>query len=443
MSGEVTPLAARKTVRKIMLRVIPLTFFLYVVAFLDRVNLGYAALQMNRELALSSEAFGFAAGIFFIGNVLFEIPSNMLLLRFGPRKWIARIIVTWGVVATLTAFVQNASQLYILRFILGVAEAGFIPGVVFYYALWFRAKERALSIGLFLIAMPVTYLFGAPISTMLMQFVHFGGISGWRWMLFIEGLPALIGGVLCYVLLTDSPEQARWLTQQEKDWLAGEFERERALNPDVKHLSVRQALSNPTILFMSGVYFLSQIGTLGIGYWLPQIIRNFSAELSLSQIGLIAGFPYAVTAVGLFVWSRLSDRFNERKLFTAIPLGVGAAGLFVAGTTHDPFIGMTAITLTLVCIFATKPPFFAMINQFVTRPAVAVSSAVITSLGNIGGFAGPYLIGLTAKVTHTPTSGLFVLSGALLLAAILTLFVGAGKTRGWSRRQEKTSDAST
>jgi ACS family tartrate transporter-like MFS transporter len=424
MSSDVGPLAAKRIVRKIMIRVIPLTFFLYIVAFLDRVNLGYAALQMNKELVLSSGAFGFAAGIFFVGNVLFEVPSSVLLLRYGPRKWIARIILTWGIVATAMAFVQNAPELYILRFILGVAEAGFIPAIVFYYSLWFRAEERASVISMFLLAMPITYLFGAPISTALMEYMHFGGISGWRWMLFVEGLPAVIGGVICYVYLTDSPEDARWLSRAEKDWLAREFERERTSLPHVKDLSVRQAVKNPAIMLMSTVYFLAQVGTLGIGYWLPQIVRNFSARLSLTQVGLIAGFPFIITAIAMIVWSRLSDRLNERKLFTVLPLTFGAIGMLMAGTVQDPFLSMIAITVALACIYAFKPPFLSMINQFVTRPAVAVSNAVIVAIGNFGGFVGPYMTGLMAKATHSPKSGLFLFSGAFFAAAVLTVFIG-------------------
>jgi MFS transporter, ACS family, tartrate transporter len=427
MSCDAGPLAAKQIVRKIMIRVIPLTFFLYIVAFLDRVNLGYAALQMNKELELSSGAFGFAAGIFFVGNVLFEVPSSVLLLRYGPRKWIARIILTWGIVATATAFVQNAPELYILRFVLGVAEAGFIPAIVFYYSLWFRAEERASVIGMFLLAMPITYLFGAPVSTALMEYMHFGGISGWRWMLFVEGLPAVMGGIICYFFLTDSPEDARWLNRAEKDWLAGEFERERARHPQVQHLGALQAIKNPTIILMSIVYFLAQVGTLGIGYWLPQIVRNFSARLSLTQVGLISGFPFIVTAIAMIVWSRLSDRLNERKLFTVFPLVLGAIAMLMAGTARDPYLSMLAITVALACIYAFKPPFLSMLNLFVTRPAVAISNAVIVAIGNFGGFVGPYMTGLIAKTTHSPTSGLFFFSGAFFCAALLTLFIGGLK----------------
>jgi ACS family tartrate transporter-like MFS transporter len=284
-------------------------------------------------------------------------------------------------------------------------------------------------IGMFLLAMPVTYLFGAPVSTALMEYMHFGGISGWRWMLFVEGVPAVIGGMICYAYLTDSPEDARWLSRDEKDWLAAEFERERASLPHVQHLGVRQAIKNPAIILMSVIYFLAQVGTLGIGYWLPQIVRNFSERLSLTQVGLISGFPFIVTAVAMIVWSRLSDRVNERKWFTILPLALGATGMLVAGTVRDPYLSMIAITVALACIYAFKPPFLSMINQFVTRPAVAISNAVIVAIGNFGGFVGPYMTGLIAKTTHSPKSGLFLFSGAFYGAAILTFFIsGLG---GW------------
>jgi MFS transporter, ACS family, tartrate transporter len=234
----------------------------------------------------------------------------------------------------------------------------------------------------------------------------------------------VLGGILCYLCLTDSPEDATWLSREEKDWLAAEFERERVSQPDVKHLGIGQAMKSPAIMLMSAIYFLAQVGTLGIGYWLPQIVRNFSDTLSLTQIGLISGFPYIVTAVAMIVWSRLSDRLNERKLFTVLPLVVGAIGMLIAGSVADPYVGMSAITVALACIFAFKPPFLAMLNQFVTRPAVAISNAIIVAIGNFGGFVGPYITGLIAKATHSPKSGLFLFSGAFFSAAILTLFIG-------------------
>lgn len=423
MRGDVTPGMARATVKKIAWRILPLAIVLNVVAFLDRVNLGYAALQMNRTLGLSSEAFGFAAGVFFVGGLLFEVPSNILLLRFGPRKWISRIIVTWGVIATLTAFVQSPMQLYVLRFLLGVAEAGFLPGMVFYLSFWFREKERASALGLFLFSMPLTYVIAAPISTTIMQHAHWLGIEGWRWMLFIEGLPALIGGVVCFFMLAESPEQARWLSASEKAWLADQFEQEQKRIPHARDVNARQALTHPTILLMALIFFLSQIGALGIGYWLPQIVRTLSSTLSLTQVGLVSGLPYVVTSIALIVWARWSDRFRERKLFAAIPLAIGAIGLFVAGTTQNAYVAILAITCALAGLFATRPPFFAILPQVVTRSAVAVSSAVIASIGNVGGFAGPYIVGVVTKVTHWHAAGLLTLSAVLLLASVLTLFI--------------------
>lgn len=423
MTGDITPAAEKKLVRKIMWRIMPMPFFLFFVAYLDRVNLGYAALQMNQDLALTSQAFGFAAGIFFIGSVFFEIPSNMMVLRFGPRKWIARIIITWGIVATLTAFVQTANQLYILRFILGAAEAGFIPGMVYYLTTWFRDKDRAFATGLFMASMPVTYLIGAPISTLLMRYMTLGGIPGWRWMLFLEGLPALLGGILCFWLLTETADEAKWLNPQEKAWLASEFEREKALRPEVKSLTTWQAMANPTVLHLTLIYFLSQMGFLGIGYWFPQIIRDFSSNFSLTDIGLIAGLPYAIAGCGLLWWSRLSDRMDERKYFTAIPLALSALCLFVAGKTGNPYLALLAITLGLTGLFAMKSPFFSMMTQIFSHNTVGVSVAIITAIGNCGGFFGPYVIGLATKQGNTSASGLIILSGTLLLAAVLTIAI--------------------
>ncbi len=275
----------RSTTRKVFWRIIPYTFALYVISYLDRANLGYAALQMNKELALTSEAFGFAAGIFFIGYFLFEVPSNVALNKFGARAWISRILITWGIIATLTAFVQNATQLYILRFLLGVAEAGFFPGIIIYLTFWFRAKEQATTVAFFTAAIPVSYLIGAPLSTWIMDHVSGFGLSGWRWMLLIEGLPAVIAGIANYFVMTDRPEQSRWLSAQQRDWLVGELRKEQATKRDVKHLGLWAAITNPKVLFLSAIYFVYQVGNLGIGMWMPQIIKSMSTDLTISFPG--------------------------------------------------------------------------------------------------------------------------------------------------------------
>ncbi|WP_449432082.1 MFS transporter [Pseudomonas putida] len=414
------------TVRKITLRIIPFMFLLYIVSYLDRANIGYAALEMNKELALTSEAFGFISGIFFIGYFLFEVPSNVMLNKYGARVWIARILVTWGLIAAATAFAQTANQLYVLRFFLGVAEAGFFPGVIVYLTYWFRAKELATTVALFTAAIPVSYIIGAPLSTWIMDNIKWLDWSGWRWMLFLEGAPAILLGIACFCFLTDKPEQAKWLTQEEKDWLLAELERDRQSRKHVKRLSVFKTMVNPKVLYLAFIYFVYQCGSLGVGYWMPQIIKGFSASLTHTQIGLIAMLPYIVATILMVVWSRSSDRRNERKLHSAIPLAVASLGLIGAAMLPSPVASMAMICVALTGLYSFKSPFWALPTLFLDRATAAVSIAVINSIGNLGGFAGPSLIGVVKGETGSAATGLMFLSALLLLAFVMTLFMRVG-----------------
>ncbi|GJD87486.1 Putative tartrate transporter [Methylobacterium hispanicum] len=413
----------RSTTRKVFWRIIPYTFALYVISYLDRANLGYAALQMNKELALTSEAFGFAAGIFFIGYFLFEVPSNVALNKFGARAWISRILITWGIIATLTAFVQNATQLYILRFLLGVAEAGFFPGIIIYLTFWFRAKEQATTVAFFTAAIPVSYLIGAPLSTWIMDHVSGFGLSGWRWMLLIEGLPAVIAGIANYFVMTDRPEQARWLSAQQRDWLVGELRKEQATKRDVKHLGLWAAITNPKVLFLSAIYFVYQVGNLGIGMWMPQIIKSMSTDLTHFQVGLVATIPYAFATLVMVLWSKNSDRTGERQKHTALPLLAGAVALGCTGLVAGPVAGLALISVALAGIYAFKSPFWSLPGLFLTRSTAAVSIAAINSIGNLGGFVGPYAIGAIKDWTGSALGGLIFLSGLLFVSFLMTWFV--------------------
>jgi MFS transporter, ACS family, tartrate transporter len=412
----------KTTTRKVFWRIIPYTFTLYVISYLDRANLGYAALQMNKELALTSEAFGFAAGIFFIGYFLFEVPSNVALNKYGARMWISRILITWGVIATLTAFVQSATQLYILRFLLGVAEAGFFPGVIVYLTYWFRAKEQATTVAFFTAAIPVSYLLGAPLSTWIMDHVSGLGLSGWRWMLIIEGLPAVIAGIANYFIMTDRPERARWLKPEEREWLMSELRKDQAARQDVKHLGLLAAITNPKVLFLSAIYFVYQVGNLGIGMWMPQIIKGLSSGLTNFEVGLIAMIPYAFATLVMVLWSKHSDRTSERQKHSALPLLAGALALAATGVVVDPAIAMALISIALAGIYAFKSPFWSLPSLFLSRSTAAVSIAAINSIGNLGGFAGPYAIGAIKEWTGSPLGGLLVLSGLLFLSFLMTWF---------------------
>ncbi len=411
------------TVRKVTLRIIPFMFLLYIVSYLDRANIGYAALEMNKELALTSEAFGFISGIFFIGYFLFEVPSNVMLNKYGARVWIARILVTWGAIAAATAFAQTANQLYVLRFFLGVAEAGFFPGVIVYLTYWFRSKELATTVALFTAAIPVSYIIGAPLSTWIMDNIKWLDWSGWRWMLFLEGVPAVFLGVACFFFLTDKPEQAKWLSQAEKDWLLAELERDRQSRKNVKRLSVFKTMVNPKVLYLAFIYFVYQCGSLGVGYWMPQIIKGFSSSLTHTQIGLIAMLPYIVATILMVLWSRSSDRRDERKLHSAIPLAVAALGLVGAAMLPSPVASMAMICVALTGLYSFKSPFWALPTLFLDRATAAVSIAVINSIGNLGGFAGPSLIGVVKGQSGSAATGLMFLSALLLVAFLMTLFM--------------------
>jgi len=423
MAEAITPEFERSVIRKVFWRIVPLLFVLYIVAYIDRANIGYAALQMNAELALSSEAFGFAAGVFFIGYFLFEVPSNVMMNKYGPRLWIARILITWGAVAVASAFVQNAWQLYIARFLLGVAEAGFFPGIIIYLTYWIRAKEYATTIAAFTAAIPVSYLIGAPFSTFIMDHVSGFGLSGWRWMIILEGAPAIIGGFVTLLLMTDRLEQAGWLTERERTWLASEIERDRAQRKSIKHLGTIQAIVHPKVLYLSAIYFIYQCGSLGVGYWMPQIIKGFSTNLTNFQIGLIATAPYAIATVAMILWSRNSDRTGERQLHSAFPLLFAAITLGAVFLTESPVVSIALISAALAGLYAFKAPFWALPGLFLSRSTAAVSIAAINSVGNLGGFVGPYVLGLVKGWTGSQGAGLLMLSALLLISFLMTYFV--------------------
>lgn len=410
-------------VRKITLRIIPFVFLLYIVSYLDRANIGYAALEMNKEMALSSEAFGFISGIFFLGYFLFEVPSNAMLNKFGARIWIARILISWGIIAALSAFAQNATHLYILRFLLGVAEAGFFPGVIVYLTYWFRAKELATTVSLFTAAIPVSYIIGAPLSTWIMDHINWLNWSGWRWMLFLEGVPAVVLGICCYFFLTDKPQDARWLKDEEKTWLLQELSNDQKAHKDIQHLSMMKTLKHPKVLYLAFIYFVYQCGSLGIGYWMPQIIKGFSTSLTHTQIGLIAMVPYIVATIAMVVWSRSSDKRNERKMHAAIPLLFASLAMLGAGLLQNPYLSVIMISITLAGLYSFKSPFWALPTLFLSRSTASISIAIINSVGNLGGFVGPAIIGVINGSTHNSTSGLLFLSFLLMAGFLMTALI--------------------
>ncbi|MGP3769641.1 MFS transporter [Streptomyces sp. SDT5-1] len=426
---EVDRSEAAAMMRTVSRRILPFLFVLYVVNYIDRANIGFAALQMNKELGLSSQAFGLAAGLFFWGYFLFEVPSNIALARFGARRWIARILVSWGILATFMAFVHTPMQLYVLRFLLGVAEAGFFPGIVVYLTYWFRKKEVATATALFLTAIPASYVLAAPISTLIMGHVDWFGLSGWRWMFLLEGAPAVVLGIACYFVLTEKPANAKWLTERQRRWLTTELEQEQQGKPHARKLGTLKVMADPKVLLLAVIYFVYQAGSLGVGYWLPQIIDDFSGGLGATAIGFVSAIPYVVAAVGMVWWSRRSDRRGERKLHSAIPLAVAAVALCAAGFAHSPVLGVALIAVSLTGMYSFKSPFWALPTLFLTRSTAAVAVAVVNSVGNLGGFFGPYAIGWAKDSTGSATGGLLFLGGLTVLAFVLTVTIRIGGGR--------------
>ena len=416
MSGDLSELEARTT-KKVFWRIIPLCFVLYMISYIDRTSISYAALQLGPDMGLTDEGFGFATGIFFLGYFLFEVPSNIALIKFGSRLWLTVLLLVWGTVNVMTGFVTAHWQLHTLRFLLGMAEAGFFPGLIIYVTYWFRAKGQATTIALLVAAIPVSSVIGAPLSTFIMeQMNHVAGWAGWRWMFVLEGLPAVLGGVACWFLLTDRPSKAKWLKPEERDWLEGAIAAERAGQTQVKSLNTLKAITDPGVLYLSIVFFIYQCGSFGVTYWLPQLIKSLAGTLTTSQIGLVAMIPNLAAAVAMIVWSKRSDAKGERKLHASFPLLLAALAFAAAALTHNAVIGLSFITISMAGLYAFRGPFWSMPSLFLSRTSAAISIAAINSVGNLGGFIGPNAIGLIKGWTGSLTMALFMLSGFLFVA---------------------------
>src|SRR5215831_11678421 len=334
-----------RTIRKVRNRLLPLLFLLYLVAFLDRTNIGFAALTMNADLAISSSQFGLLTGIFFWGYCLFEVPSNLILHKIGARTWIARILVSWGIVAVMTGFVRNAPQLYATRFLLGVAEAGYYPGILLYLTYWFRRREQAQMIALFMTAIPVSNIIGAPVSGLILDHVRWLAVASWRWLLILEGLPAIIGGVLAYFLLPNCPGEAKFLSIQEKAWIAAALDQEKSEEKLGNELSALGALAHRRVWHLAFISFTYQMGGYAINFWMPQAVKSLSTLYSNTVVGVLVMIPYLAGLVVMILVSRRSDRRMERRYHAAIPVIVGGTALILLGVTNSPMLSMALWTL--------------------------------------------------------------------------------------------------
>jgi ACS family tartrate transporter-like MFS transporter len=410
-----------RTIAKVTARLVPFLIVCYFVAYLDRVNVSFAALTMNKDLGLSASAFGFGAGIFFLAYFLFEVPSNLFLERVGARRWIARIMCTWGVLSGGMAFIGGETSFYAVRVLLGIAEAGFFPGIIFFLTLWFPAVYRARIIGYFMAAVPLSTVIGAPVSGFLLGLDGFMGMKGWQWLFILEAVPALILSVIVFFFLTDRPADATWLDPDERAWLVARLEQERSQRESVCRYSVTQALLDPRVLALSFVYFGAVATNYGLSFFLPQIVKAFG--VSNFQAGLVAALPYVVGLVSIVVWGRRSDRKRERRLHLAFPLFVASAGIAISTALDDPTMKMVALSVAGFGIFGCLPVFWTFPTAFLSGAAAAGGIALINSIGNLAGFAGPYAVGRIKDLTGSYTGGLLSLSavGFIAMTIVLTL----------------------
>lgn len=413
---------AERTRRRVTRRLMPFLFLLYIIAYLDRVNVGFAGLEMTRELGFSNEVFGFGAGIFFVGYFVLEIPGTILVELWSARKWIARIMLTWGVLASATGFIHSAQQFYWIRFLLGAAEAGFFPGIIVYITHWYRYEDRGKAVAMFMAAIPIANILGAPISGFLLR-IQWHGLAGWRWLLILEGVPAVICGVVTLFYLTDWPREARWLPDDERAWLTGELEREKQTKRKAKPLSVWQALRNRDVVTLTLVYFFIVTANYGFGIWLPKIVQRLSG-LRPFQVTLISAIPFLAALPAMLVVGWHSDRTGERRWHTALSIWAVAAALAASQAVGDNVpLAIACFSVAAMGLYTYLPSFWALPTTFLSEAAAAACIGLINSFGNLGGFVGPYAIGFLSNKTGTYKAGVFYLVGSAALSGLLVLLL--------------------
>ncbi len=425
----------KTTIRQLYWKILPFLVLCYIVAFLDRVNVGFAALHMNEELAFTAKIYGFGAGIFSIGYFLFEVPSNLILHRVGARVWIARIMVTWGIISAGFAFVQGETSFYVMRFLLGVAEAGFFPGIVLYLTLWFPARVLASATAVFILGLPISVLIGAPLSTGIIAYLHeAGGLAGWKWMFLIEGGLAVVVGVIAFFKLESQPAKAAWLQPAQRQWLVDTLEQERRQKESKKTYSVMQTLMSGRVLLLSLAILCNITALFGITLWMPQIIKGFGG-LSDAQAGLLTAVPYLCAAFAMVLNARHSDKMGEKRFHILIPAAVGSLGLLLAGFSGSPVLGLVGLCIGASGILASNILFWALPTLFLTGAAAAAGIGLVNSVGNLGGFVGPYLTGWAKDAFGNYSAGMVVLALSVLTYGVV-LFVFLTRLRAKGSRNE-------
>lgn len=405
--------------RKVSWRLLPLLGLLYVASFLDRTNVGLAALQMNRDLGLSAATYGFGAGIFFLGYALFEVPSNLVLARMGARRWIARIAISWGIIASAMMFVRGPSSFYALRFLLGVAEAGLFPGAVYYLALWFPERDRARALARFILGLQLSAVVGGPLGGWLLSLNGYLGLAGWQWLFLVEGIPPMVLGVVAFFYLTDRPEDATWLAQDERAWLTGQLARDESRTGEAH---ARGALASARVWWFAAFYLVALLGLYTYSLWLPIVIRDLLG-VSDMRVGMTVGALGVVGVVGMLVNGARSDRTGERLVHTLVPLLVAAAALIAVAGIRSPIPAMLSLVLVSFGLAAFLPPFWCLPARFLRGAGAAAGIALIGGVGNLGGFIGPSVFGALKESTGSFRSGLLAMGMLEIVAAAILLFI--------------------
>jgi ACS family tartrate transporter-like MFS transporter len=402
--------------RKISHRLVPFLVLLYLVAFLDRVNVSFAALSMNRDLHISETLFGLAAGMFFLGYFFFEVPSNLMLLRIGARRWIMALMIAWGIVSVATAFVPGPALYIVFRFLLGSAEAGFYPGVILYLTFWLPPSVRSSVMAMFVTAIPLSNILGSPLSAKILSVNHFAGLEGWQWLFILEGSPAILLGALVFFLLPDSPGHVPWLAPEEKQFLARELSAAAPTSTAKAHSLLDAFTAQPAVYGWSFAYFCLMLGLYGLGFWVPTLLS--ARGLTLQKLGWATALPYVAAIVGMILWSRSSDRRRERRFHLTAAYLSAATGFVLAAFAPNAAIAITGFALSASGILSAMPVFWSASTLALAGPPLAAQIAVINSIGNLGGFIGPVAMGWLRQATHSYQSGLLAIAASLVLGAL-------------------------